>query len=440
MIDQTKDKKDDAVAQKLDAKKQDAVKAQQLAKEEKEKAELQKAQAKNEKVKAQPETNMAKAMQPIGSAKVTADKAEIHAEPEKKGAVIGTFSNQQKVDILERKGNELKVLVNGKVGYISAKETDDKSAAKEEKKVPQPIGKAKVAALALKIHREAGKDSESFGTLRQGDNVNIYAEKDGFLEVHVGDEVGYIAAEFTDHAGREKNKEIKPEEGDALAKAPEALQAILLKEKITVSEVAEAREMIGKCSESARGPLYEALMKKQTAREETKKRSKDPHEYDNLAASLEMLGVQNPVSDISYTAYLEQVRRDQRLPENGGMQNWGSMVNAMGISYSMLTNSISNTGDRQAHERGFWAKAAREQLQKGHAVMACINHQAVRIEAVDDKGLVMTLPNGEAGLVSGLNGFDSYTGKEAVKGHGKHGILSFDALGNTSIDWVMALG
>ena len=44
MIDQTKDKKDDVVAQKLENKKQDAALAQKLAQEEKEKAELAKQQ------------------------------------------------------------------------------------------------------------------------------------------------------------------------------------------------------------------------------------------------------------------------------------------------------------------------------------------------------------------------------------------------------------
>ncbi len=438
MIDQTKDKKDDVLAQKLDAKKQDADQALKLAQEEKEKAELMKAQSGSEKLKAQPDSNMANTMQPIGSAKITADKAEVHSEPEKKGSVVGSYSSQQKVDILERKGKELKVLVDGKIGYISAKDTDDRGVSGTEKQAVEPIGKAKISALALKIHRSTGNDPNYFGTLRMGDCVNVYAEKDGYLEVHVGDQIGYISAEYTDYEGAQKGKTIEPKKGNSFEQAPAELQELLTKESLTVSEIAEARDMIAKCPETIRGDLYEALQTKPTLAKEVndKARPEEATEFANLASSLELLGIQNPSNDMSYAAYLEQLKRDQKLPESGGMQNWGSVANAMGVSYSAMVSA----GDRRALEKPFWSKDAREQLRQGHSVMACINHQAVRIEAVEDKGLVVTLPESEGGVVSSLSGFESYHGKAEQKGRGKRGILSFDALTNAGVDWVISLG
>lgn len=440
MIDQTKDKKDDVLAEKLDAKKQDPNLAQKLAKEEKEKAELAKqAQKADQKAKAQPDNNTANAMQPIGSAKVTADKAEIHAEPGKKGSVVGTMTAQKKVEILDKKGDELKVLVNGKVGYISAAATDYvQNEKKEDKKTaPVPTGTATVACASLNIRKGPNKEEASMGTLRQADRVNVYGEKDGFLEVHIGDQIGYISAEFTDRASKNKGKAVKPKEGNALEQATPELQVLLSRETLTAAEMAQAREMIAQAPESARGDLYEALQTKPAMGKEERGQSKDGASYEHLATSLELLGIQNPSSEMSYTAYLEQLKRDQKLPESGGMQNWGALANAMGVSYNMMCAA----GNRTGLEKNFWSTAVREQLRQGHAVMACIQNQAVRIEAVDDKGLVITLPEWDNVGFTGLgNGWQTYHGKAEQKGRGKRGILAFESLADAGLQWVIGMG
>ena len=106
MIDQTKDKKDDVLASKIEADKDqkqktglpqamkdpakvDPEKAQKLAQIEKEKAELSKAQKGADKLKEQAGNNASKAMQPIGSARVM-QKAEVHSEPGKTGTPVFT--------------------------------------------------------------------------------------------------------------------------------------------------------------------------------------------------------------------------------------------------------------------------------------------------------------------------------------------------------------
>ena len=438
MIDQTKDKKDDVLVQKLDAKKEDSLQAQKLAQEEQERIELAKAQGADQKIKAQPDNNMANAMQPIGSAKVSTDKAEIHSEPEKRGTVIGSYSAQQKVDVLERRGNELKVLVDGKIGYIAADQTDFGKTGDDRKQVREPTGTATVTCAALRIRRNPGDENVYLGTLRQADRVNIYGEKDGYLEVHVGDQIGYISAEFTDYAGKDKGKSVQPKEGNALEQAPDELKALLSKEALTGSEISTARTLIAACPEAIRGDLYEALQTKPSVEKDAKDniRPEEAAEFGNLASSLEMLGIQNPSSSMSYASYLAQLKRDQKLPDNGGMQNWGSLANAMGVSYEALCTQ----GDTKAMEQTFWSKNAREQLRNGHAVMACINNQAVRVEAVEDKGLVITLPDMENGAVSNLAGWQSYHGKAEQKGRGRKGILSFDALKNAGVQWAISLG
>ena len=437
MVDQTKDKKDDVVAQKLDKKKEDPTHAKKLAQEEKEKADVSKQQKGNPSLDAQPGNNMANAMQPIGSAQIVADKAEVHSEPQQAGSVIGAFSANQKVEILGESGGELKVLVDGKVGYISSSHTDFKGADKGSKQARTPSGAVTVSASALNIRKGPSREEATLGTLRQGDKVNIYGEKDGYLEISVGGQVGYISAEFTDFAGNNKSAQAKA--GKGLEQANAELQALLAKESLTAAEIAQARAWIEQAPESARAELYEALQTK-PALEQDKKDNQRPEnatDYANLAASLELLGIHNPAHDMSFTAYLQQLKRDQKLPDNGGMQNWGSLANAMGVNYGALCMP----GDRKSLETKFWSEAVREQLRQGHAVMACVQNLAVRIEAIDEKGLVITMPESDSVGFSGLgSGWQDYRGNAAQKGRGRRGLLAFESLSAANMQWVISLG
>ena len=126
MIDQTKDKKDDVLASKIEADKDqkqktglpqamkdpakvDPEKAQKLAQIEKEKAELSKAQKGADKLKEQAGNNASKAMQPIGSARVM-QKAEVHSEPGKTGTRLTELSVQRQIDILAVQGDRKSVV------------------------------------------------------------------------------------------------------------------------------------------------------------------------------------------------------------------------------------------------------------------------------------------------------------------------------------------
>lgn len=450
MIDQTKDKKDDVLASKLEADKDkdqkqkvglpqatmkdptkvDPEKAQKLAQIEKEKAELSKTQKGVDKLKEQPGNNAAKAMQPIGTARVM-EKAEVHSEPGKTGTRLTELSVQRQIDILAVQGNELKVLVDGKIGYVSTAQTDYRGAyQKQAKQQPQPIGSAKVAVSALRVRTSPDKDQDYIGTLREGDKVNVYAEKNGFLEIRVGDKVGYISAEHTDYAGHQK-KAPQKKEAKAIDQAPAELQELLAKESLTAPEIANARNMISRCPESIRGELYENLQAKpKSANEKEDQKQSDINEFDALASSLELLGIQNPQTDKSFSAHLAELKRSQKLPEQAGMQNWGALANAMGVSY----NALVDQGELLCFEKSFWSNTAREQIQYGHAVMACIGGQTVRVEAIEDEGLVLTL-NDNTKL-----DLESYSGKAEQKSKGKRGLLKFDKLRDAKMSWVIALG
>lgn len=431
MIDQTKDQeKREANATKDAAVKDDAArKAQQQALAAKEQAELEKGFKGGDKVKVQPGNNASKGMQPIGSARIIQDKAEVHSEPVKKGVNLGGLSAQRQIDILEVCSGELKVLVDGKVGYISKDATDYAGARKDAPKaVPEAKGSVTVTVSALRIRQQPEQTSNYLGTLREQDKVKIYGEKNGYLEVRVGGQIGYISAEHTDYTGSQK-RALKPQEGRAVDQAPAELQELLSKETLTAPEISSAKALIAQCPEGIRGELNEALQLK-PHKGAVEPESGDAQQFGALAASLELLGIQNPSTDRSYASYLAQLKREQHLPENGGMGQWGSIVNAMGVSYGAL----SMPGDREALEKAFWSEKGREQLRDGHAVMACIDGQAVRIEAIENEGLVMTLPDGAQLDV------EAYSGHADQKSSGRRGLLKFEKLSDVNLEWVIALG
>ncbi|MCL2326538.1 MAG: SH3 domain-containing protein [Proteobacteria bacterium] len=445
MIDQAKDKKDDVLKEKLakgkaEPQKEDPAKALlQQAKAEQEKA-VEKAPDKDAQSTDKAASNGAQAIQPLGSARVTSEQAEVHAEPGKAGAKIGTLKAESKVEVLGRKDDELKVMVDGKIGYIASDKTDfeGKSAAA---KAPKAIGTAQITCAALNVRQAPGTDQAAMGVLQQGDRVKFYGEKSGFLEIRVGDSVGYIAAEFTDYAGQQKAVPKNNEKSEqALSNAPEALQELLAKETLTTAEIAQARTMIEQAQESLRGDLYEALQTKPSYMRAQKESKTKPQNatgagLENLASCLQLLGIQNPSSDMPYESYLEQIKRDQKLPAQSNMENWGAIANAMGASY----RSLCRPGDRTGLEKAFWSEIVREQLRQGHAVMACVQHQAVRIEAIDEKGLVVTVPDDSQGFTGLGAGWAAYEGKTNQKANGKRGLLDFNALGQASLQWVIAM-
>ena len=333
-------------------------------------------------------------------------------------------------------------MVNGKVGYISAKATDIDGKAEAQKVAPKPIGTVTVTAAALNVRKGAGLDQASMGVLNQADKVKIYGEKNGFLEIRVGDQTGYIKAEYTDFEGQKtaaKPKE-NPKAEKAIDQAPQELKDLLAKENMTDAEIAQAREMINHCPVALRGDLYQTLQTKPAYVASQKDKKKNPLAdkqgagLENLAACLSLLGIHNP-TDMPFETYLEQVRRDQKLPGEESMESWGSVANAMGVSYKAL----SLPGDRQPFDKKFWSEVVREQLRQGNAIMACVQNQTVRVEAIDDKGLVLTLPENAMGITGLGDGWKSYSGKADQKSNGKRGLLSFDAISQAGLQWVVSM-
>ena len=394
MIDQEKEKKEDGLNAKLDEQKDAALdRKQKMAKHERTDQPNRRI---IEKSLTSADSNSAGAMEPIGSATVTVDKSEIKAGPENSGKTLGVLNARETVEVLGQVGDELKVIKDGKVGYIRAKTTDFSPAQSPAHKPAAAHKTASIAVAALNVRTGPAKDAAIIGTLRDSDRVNVYGEKDGFLEIHVGDQTAYIAAEYTDFAQKHGNPV-----NDSIRAEIEALRA---KDTLTAQEIARLRKLIAHLPELERGDILEEAQKKQAPA--TDRENADG--FDALASCMTFLGIGNPSPGMPFAAYLAQLKHIQKVQQSGGFQNWGSVANLMGASYQALYT----TGCAQSCESSFWTQTVREQLRAGCAVMASIDGHPVRITAVDEHGIICA------------------NHKEAI---------AFDKLQTTDLQWVIAM-
>ena len=201
---------------------------------------------------------------------------------------------------------------------------------------------------ALTIYSAPGTTSVSIGALRASDRVRFYGEKDGFLEVHVGGQTGYIRADQTDYAefaAGEKKRDL----------------------------------------ERRRRPV----------RKYTGTRTKcDNPVYAGFVACLDALGIANPSKE-SFDTYLELLRRKQRL-RGGAMRRFGALANALGVNYRVLLEC----GDETWKDRDFWLRTVREALEEGDAVLAEVDGVAMRVVEVTDDGVLFEGGRDEQKLVS----------------------------------------
>ncbi len=372
MHDQKKDK-DEALNTKLDEQK-DAAVARKLKNEKNDRTDRLNKPA-IEKSITSADSNNAGAMEPIGSATVTTDKIEIQSGTKKSGKVLGIVNARDRVSVIGRMGDELKILFEGKVGYISTSATDFAETAALECPVSAAPKTATVAVNVLNVRQSPSKDAPVIGTLRITDCVNVYAEIDGFLEIHIGDSTAYIAAEYTDYDDKYGQIQIGEDKR-------EAIRSLLVKDFLTAEEIARLRKLARHLPKSERGDVLEAAQLKQQS---DKAMNTEKDGYEVLASCLEYLGIDNPSNALSFAAYLEQLRHNQKLHETTGLQNWCAIANLMGISAQALMLPEC----QQGFEAEFWTQTIRDELRNGCAVMASFNHRPVRIVAVEADGVRM---------------------------------------------------
>ncbi|PTA67173.1 C39 family peptidase [Deinococcus arcticus] len=135
----------------------------------------------------------------------------------------------------------------------------------------------------------------------------------------------------------------------------------------------------------------------------------------SAAMVLEQLGIENPNPEDfpQFEDYLEDLRRkyvDARYQEllNSGlspqkarqgsyarfhrttMEGWGKVLGLMGASYATIP---------PRRDRAFWESTVRKHLEEGEAVMFSINGHIVRLQGMNEQGLIVDDPYGQSVLL-----------------------------------------
>ncbi|MFA5624232.1 MAG: SH3 domain-containing protein [Bradymonadales bacterium] len=141
-----------------------------------------------------PNSNVAQ--EAIGSAMITAELLNVRSGPGVSNSKVGTLKRATKIEVLSEKDGWLEISYNGNIGYVSAAYT---SFARKDNAAPSvdAIGSAQVTANALNVRTGPGTGFGKIGILKTSDNVKVYGEKDGWLEIRLDGKVAYISAQYT---------------------------------------------------------------------------------------------------------------------------------------------------------------------------------------------------------------------------------------------------
>lgn len=74
----------------------------------------------------------------------------------------------------------------------------------EKQKQADPIGTGKVTCNALNVRSGAGTSFARIGGLTKGKEFSVYEEKDGWLKIQYGSDMGWISKQYTDYKTPEK--------------------------------------------------------------------------------------------------------------------------------------------------------------------------------------------------------------------------------------------
>lgn len=187
----------------------------------------------------------------------------------------------------------------------------------------------------------------------------------------------------------------------AVEREQQELAALMAKPRLTAEEIARAREIIAKVSDSqVRGNLYQTLQSKVVYANQRDNETVVNGERQgdvmcnltSLAMALQYLGIPNPYPNMQYEDALEKIRQDKKLPARTTADGWGGVAKELGATYEMIPG-----GDR-ANDKKWYQENVLSKLRSGAAIMLSIQGHIVRLQDVTDAGLVVDDPYGKVNL------------------------------------------
>nr|WP_255639268.1 C39 family peptidase [Deinococcus betulae] len=178
----------------------------------------------------------------------------------------------------------------------------------------------------------------------------------------------------------------------------------------------------------------------------------------SAAMVLEQLGIENPDPEHfpQFEDYLEDLRRkfvDARYQEllKAGLsqkkawkgsygrfhrtmqEGWGKVLELMGASHKIIQPST---------EREFWESDIKGELSQGNAVMFSINGHIVRLQGMNEKGLIVDDPYGKSVLLKNTNLEAKYRAGKYDHDAGQSGnntVWTWDSVKQHAMLWIASV-
>ncbi|MEO8702530.1 MAG: C39 family peptidase [Kofleriaceae bacterium] len=356
-------------------------------------------------------------------------------------------------------------------------QTEDKSDDKPTKLIAHSVGKhgknhkADVGATqqALETHGHSpGKIDKLVGPKTIGAIESFQAtfmkQPDGLVEAGKKTEQHLLDGNPTKKPETtEETTETKPEvktetklgdtsddkgdgDGETVTTQDASLGQLLAKPRLTTAELAEARQLIAKEPAAKRAELYRTLQTKvMYANQRDNKATLNGKLVEtgggemcnltSLAMCLAYLGIPNPHPEMQYEDALEKVRQDKKFAARTDAQNgWGAVARFLGAKVDMI-------GGDGTHPRTWWKSKVGGALAAGRSVMCSITGHIVRIQSVEEDGLVVDDPYSRRTLLPGGKGKWKSTEYNAKTADGKAGedvTWTWDQVEPHSFHWVAA--
>jgi uncharacterized protein YgiM (DUF1202 family) len=445
-------------------------------------------------------TSMQAVAAPIGTASVTASVLNVRQGASATSAKLGTMRAGETVQVIGQQDKWLQIRYNGQLAFISgdfatftprpealeagpieqsvgSAGPGDAAPAEQQQAAPAPqqaapapqqaapapqqaapqerdaqqaapnpavIDVAIVTSATLNVRSGPGTTHAILGKLKANDKVDVTGRSGDWHQVLFEGKPAFV------HSGHATLKsQMPPSAADmlqsinlALDKAPTRLKQLMELPVLNTTEMTEARALVKTLPAGDQGNFFEVLQAKapyasQRDNQATLNGAKIETTSGNmcnltsLAMCLQFLGVPNPHPGMQYEDALEKVRQDKKLPARTTADGWGGVAEAMGVTWGFL-----RSGGNLKLQRPFWETVVRPALRSGKSVMMSITGHIVRVQGVNDAGIVVDDPYGHAQLTG--SGYRYLKRNE----YGKHdtvgndNVWSFQEMGNHASNWV----
>jgi hypothetical protein len=221
------------------------------------------------------------------------------------------------------------------------------------------------------------------------------------------------------------------------------LDLLLCKERLTVKEIADAREEINWLTAEERSFYYLQLQEKvhyrnQRNNQQTAYIADRMCNLTSLAMALEYLGIENPDTTMQFEDYLEKQREEKGYGARTTNQSWKKLSEDFDVTMKHIELNSSN--------QSILTSNLKPELEAGYGVVISVFSIAsgkghiVRLQNISDAGLIVDDPFGNINdFAQRESGGSGYTGtsntRDSENGIGENNLWKWTDIDQTTIKY-----